>query len=76
MTAREYRTMCRIRANKITRFLTWLIQMVIIVLVEYYTVPFSIAAALSITLWIYGPSKIMWCLECVFKIKHDKVGYK
>ena len=76
MTAREYRTLCRIKAVGITRFLTWLIQMVILGLTQYYSLPVTIVAAISITLWIYGPSKIMWILEHIYSIKHDKVSYK
>ncbi len=76
MTAKEYKKLCRIRANNITRFLTWLIQMVILIVTELYGISYPIVAAVSITLWIYGPCKILWVLEHLYSISHDKVSYK
>ncbi len=79
MTSREYKKLCRIKAHKIAKFLTYCIQQLLLIVtwaLGYLAIGNLVIALVSITLWFYVPDVIIHILENKYKLTHDKISYR
>ena len=79
MTAKEYKRMCRIKANMIAKFVTYCVQQLLLVVAYMLSILSGanlVLAVISVTLWFYLPDLVIHILEDKYRIKHDKVSYK
>jgi hypothetical protein len=79
MTTKEYKKLCRIKANKLAKFITYCIQQLLLVvawLLGLLSLANMILALISITLWFYAPDVIIHILENKYNLTHDKISYR
>ncbi len=79
MTAKEYKKLCRIKAHRIAKFITYIIQQLLLVLSWICGILTGInltLACISITLWFYIPDIIIHILENKYNLTHDKISYR
>lgn len=76
MTKQQYRHMCQIKVNRLTKFITYCTLMAFFSIAYYVGLSGYITAAISTTIWLYMPDLAAYVLECFYEIDHDLKTYR
>lgn len=76
MTTKEYKKMCRIKINRLGKFLTWLALVTFFAAAEYVELSGYVTAIVGTSIWFYMPDVVVYILETTHKLKHDFVSWR
>lgn len=76
MSNKQRRRLCRIKANKIGKFITLATLLIFFGLAHVFNLDGYTTAAIGTTLWFYVPDLAVYLLESKYHISHDHVSYR